>query len=186
VAADGTEIVCDLPGDFHRRNVSSRGEGCCVFRSLHHAAVWQDLPELTDFPEWLQAKGLPGGGHPANVRERIEAICRERGRPTPDYLQVEGNDLEVLKLACRTGRMPGVTYYYSPTGRYPGRINHMVSLVHADDRHFVVLDSNYPGPDKYEWMTPEQFLHSYTGGGRGGWAVVLLRPGPPPPPRNPR
>lgn len=62
---------------------------------------------------------------------------------------VEGSDLERLKLACRTGRMPGVTYAFSPTGRYGGaRIAHMVNLVHADDQWFAVLDNNYPGADQ--------------------------------------
>ncbi len=80
--------------------------------------------------------------------------------------------------------MPGVTYSFSPTKRYGGaRIAHMVSLVHADDQWFCVLDNNYPGLDKYEWMSPAEFLKTYTGGG-GGWAVILLDRGPPPLPWN--
>jgi hypothetical protein len=96
---------------------------------------------------------------------------------------VESGVRVILKLACKTGRMPGVTYSFSPTGRYGGRrIAHMVSLVSADDRHFVILDNNYPGT--YEWMTPEEFTRSYTGGGQG-WAVILLAPPPSPVPVNP-
>jgi hypothetical protein len=118
----------------------------------------------------------------------IAQICQEKGAPVPLYIQVEGGDLEVLQAACRTGRMPGVTYSYSPTGRYGGaRISHMVSLVHADERHFVILDNNYPGSagheDTYEWLSPQEFHKTYTGGG-GGWCVVLLEASPPPPPHN--
>jgi hypothetical protein len=182
--ADGTEIDCDLPGEFHRKNVASRGQGCCVFTSLHHSATWQNVPALVEFPRWLQAKGLPGGGYPGNVKERIAALCKERGVAEPPYLQVEGGDLEVLKAACRSGRMPAVTYGRSPTGRYGGAgIAHMVSLVHADEKHFVVLDNNYPGANAYEWMSPAEFRRAYTAKG-GGWAVILLDEGPPPVPYN--
>ena len=72
----------------------------------------------------------------------------------------------------------------APFGRLPvqlrgGRIAHMVSLVHADDKWFAILDNNFPG--SIEWMSPEEFKRTYTGG-RAGWAVLLLNPGPPPPP----
>jgi hypothetical protein len=40
--------------------------------------------------------------------------------------------IALLRLAVKTGRMPGVTCSLSPGGRYCGaRIAHMVSLVHA-------------------------------------------------------
>lgn len=183
VAPDGTEIQIDLPGDLHRHNVSSRGSGCCVFTSIGHSARWQNIPTLIDFQKWIQAKGLPGGGHPGNVKQRITAICKEKGVPEPDYIQVEGKDLEILKAACKSGRFPAVTYSRSPTGRYNGgRISHMVSLPHATDSFFAVLDNNYPGADKYEYMTPDEFMRVCNPGGY--WAVILLAPPPPPPPRN--
>lgn len=182
--ADGTELACDLPGELHRKNTSSKGLGNCVFTSIHHSALWQNVPALQEFPKWLIEKGVPGGGYPSKVADLIPKICKDKGYPVPDFIQVESNDLEILKRACKSGRMPGVTYAVSPTGRYGGgRIAHMVSLVHADDKHFVVLDNNYIGADKYEWMTPQEFLKAYSGG-RQGWAVVLLAPPPPPPPRN--
>src|SRR5438132_258415 len=120
-APDGTEIQIDLPQNLQRRNTSSRGEGCCVFTSIHHAALWQDVPALQEFPKWLQSKGLPGGGYPGNVKSRITQICKERGLPEPEYIQVQGRDLEILKLATKTGRLPAVTYSKSPTGRYSGQ-----------------------------------------------------------------
>jgi hypothetical protein len=57
----------------------------------------------------------------------------------------------------------------------------MVHLVHASEKHFGVLDNNFPR--SYEWLTPEQFLKSYAGG-RTGWSVILLAPPPAPLPFN--
>ena len=182
VAPDGTEIQIDLPDSLQRSNTSSRGEGCCVFTSIHHSALWHDVPALQEFPKWLQSKGLSGGGYPGNVQARITAICKDRGLPEPDYVQVEGTDLEILKLACKTGRFPAVTYSKSPTGRYNGkRISHMVSLANATDKFFGVLDNNYIHSS--EWMTPTEFAKYPSLGGQY-WAVVLLASGPPPVPLN--
>ncbi len=183
--ADGTELQCDLPGDQHLKNCGgSDGSGLCVFTSISHSARWQNVEVLKDFRDWMRRH--PGGGYPQKVDRMIAEVCRERGVPKPDYVQAEGSDLEILKAACKGGRMPGVTYSFSPTGRYGGaRISHMVSLPHADDRWFVVLDNNYPGSagheDTYEWLSPQEFHKTYTGGG-GGWCVILLAPCPPPPP----
>jgi hypothetical protein len=186
VAPDGkTEIQLDLPEQEHRKNISSQGQGCCVQTSINHSARWQNIPALIDFQEWVRQKGLPGGAYPGAIDQRIPACAKDRGYPTPAYIQVEGKDLEILKRACASGRMPGVTYSYSPTGRYNGqRISHMVSLPMATDDWFVVLDNNYTGAKNYEWMTPTEFLKTYAAGG-SGWAVILLdNVGPPPPPRN--
>jgi hypothetical protein len=186
-AEDGTQIDCDLPGDLHLKNCGgSDGSGLCVFTSISHSARWQQVAVLEEFRDWMRKH--PGGGYPSKVDKMIAQICQEKGVPVPAYVQVEGGDLEVLRAACRGGRMPAVTYSFSPTGRYGGsRISHMVSLVHADERHFVVLDNNYPGSagheDTYEWLSPEEFQKTYTGGG-GGWCVVLLEVPPPPPPHN--
>ena len=175
VAPDGTEVQCDLPEQYHIRNRGgSDGAGLCVFASIEHAAIWQDVPEIQGIFEWMWRH--PGGGWPEKVTRVINQMCKERGVAPPAYLQVEGNDLEILKLACKTGRMPGVTYCFSPAGRYRGRIAHMVSLVHADDERFGILDNNYPG--SIEWMTPDEFRRVYACS--TGWAVILLDSGPPP------
>jgi hypothetical protein len=180
VSPDGTEIDCDLPGSEHLKNKGGRdGAGLCVFTSIDHAARWQNVPQLVGFRDWMTRH--PGGGYPQKVDQMIKMICEERGMPVPDYIQAERVDPELLKRACASGRMPGVTYSRSPTGRYGGgRIAHMVSLPHADDRWFCVLDNNYPGEDKYEWMTPEEARRA----GILEWAVILLAPPPPPMPRN--
>lgn len=183
-APDGTPIQCDLPGDLHLKNIGGRdGAGLCVFTSLAHAARWQAVRLLEDFRDWMRQ--YPGGGYPSKVEKMITKKAQESGQPEPEYVQIEGTDLEMLRMACRTGRMPCVTYSFSPTKRYGGaRIAHMVNLVHADDKgNFGVLDNNYPGADKIEWMSEAEFKKTYTGG-RQGWSVILLSPPPPPVPRN--
>jgi len=178
---DGAEeIHCDLPGELHRKNTSSRGRGLCVFTSIHHSAVSANVPALQEFPRWLITKGIPGG-YPQKVADLIPKMCRERGLPEPEWIQVEGKDLEVLKVACKTGRLPAVTYSFSPTGRYGGqRIAHMVNIAHASDKWFAVLDNTYVGADAYEWLSPQEFSRTYA----PGWCVILLAAGAPPPPRN--
>jgi hypothetical protein len=57
----------------------------------------------------------------------------------------------------------------------------MVSLLHASEKWFCILDNNYP--QSFEWMSPDEFRRTYTGG-RSGWSVILLSPGPPPVPKN--
>lgn len=186
-APDGTEVQCDLPDKYMLRNKGgSDGAGLCVFTSIAHSAQWQNVEALKDFRDWMTK--YPGGGYPKKVDDMIAKKCPAPAT-RPQYVQIEGTDLDVLKLACRTGRMPAVTYSRSPTGRYDGKsIAHMVSLVHADDKWFCVLDNNYPGGDQLEWMTPDEFRKSYlSDNGRGhkvGWSVILLRPPPPPVPHN--
>jgi len=162
-APDGTEVHCDLPGDLHRHNTTSRGQGCCVWTSIHHAALWQNVPAYEEAPRWIQKHGIPGGASSGSVQKYLPQRAQERGYPAaPPFLNYEGSDLELLRLACRTGRMPCVTYSFSPTGRYGrARIAHMVNLVHADDKWFAVLDNNFPGADRIEWMTPEEFQRTW-------------------------
>lgn len=181
VHADGTEIACHLPDALHQKNTGgSDGAGLCVYASARHSGRYQGDPLFEKIFDWMRKH--PGGSYPSKFKRTLEQCARETGLPIPEYIQIENNDLEILKAACKAGLMPGVTYSFSPTGRYGGRrISHMVSLPHADDRHFVVLDNNYV--HSYEWLTPQEFLRTYAGGGRG-WAIILLTPPPPPPPRS--
>lgn len=192
IAPDGkTEIQIDLPDAQQKANIGSpppKGPGCCVFRSIDHASRWANIPALNGMPEWMATHKpvIPGGGDPSKVTQLVAQIAQERGLPVPDILQVESDDIEILKAATRSGRMPCITYNYSPTpGRYVGRIAHMVNLEHADDSAFAVLDNNFVGEKNLQWLDPTTFKGVYTGGRGGkGWAVILIGPGPPPPPRN--
>lgn len=183
IAPDGTPIQLDLPLPLHTKNCGgSDGSGLCVFTSIgSHAACWQNVESLQKFQDFM--KRHPGGGYPEKVDKMIDQFCKEQNKPKPRYVQIQSGDLEILKLACKTGRMPSVTYGFSPSGRYGGaKISHMVSLLHADDKWFCVLDNNFPRT--YEWMTPAEFSKTYTSGGRAGWTHLLLDPGPPPCPKN--
>ncbi len=179
----GADMQMQLPTSHHIRNRGgSDGAGLCVFASLHHTGDWQSEPVFFGLFEYMFR--YPGGGYPSKVDAVIERYAKERGLAKPKYIQIEDSNLEVLKLACRNGYMPGVTYSYSPTGRYGGsKIAHMVTLVHADDEWFAILDNNYPG--SYEWMTPKEFAGTYAYGGQG-WSVILLEKSPPPAPKNKR
>ncbi|MEI7685257.1 MAG: hypothetical protein WCL32_09535 [Planctomycetota bacterium] len=181
VAPDGVEVQNDFPREFHIRNRGgSDGAGLCVFASLQQSAKWQDVEPLTGVFEWMKTR--PGGGWPEKVDRVVDDMCRAKKLKKPAYLQIEGTDFELVRRACRLGRMPAVTYAFSPSGRYGGaRIAHMVNLLHADERWCAVLDNNFPGT--IEWMTPAEFQRVWTGGGQG-WAVILLADGPPPPPVN--
>lgn len=179
------EICIDLPESQHLKNKGgSDGAGLCVFTSTEHAARWSETSALFGFRDWMTR--YPGGGWPEKLTRQIEAICKERKVPTPQYLQLQGGRelLPVLRAALDSGRLPCVTYSFSPTGRYGGkRIAHMVNLSHLDDKWACVLDNNYPGENSYEWMSVDQFVATFTGG-KSGWAVVLLNHGPPPFPHN--
>jgi hypothetical protein len=156
------------------------GAGLCVFTSIGMSADWQSVESLIAFRDWMTKH--PGGGYPSKVDDMIARMCADTQRPIPAYAQMEAADLDMLELACKSGRMPAVTYCWSPTGRYGGgRISHMVSLVHADGDVWGILDNNHIG--SIEWMNRKEFTTTFTGNG-GGWAVFLLADGPPPVPRH--
>lgn len=189
IAKDGTPLNLDLPKSLHMRNTGGSdgprgpgsGSGLCVWTSINHTAYWQSIPELYELQKRMMQK--PGGGWPARVDSEMTAIFSQLGTPRPDIVQIEMNDLDLLAQAVKRGRMPGVTYARSPTGRYQGKkIAHMVTLVGArvgngpDGKGWwVVLDNNYPG--SFEWMSESQFLACASGGGRL-WAVLFLGSGP--------
>lgn len=175
---DGAEeILLDLPGAEHLKNVAGRdGSGCCVFTSLEVAGRWANVAQLRGFQQKV-AKNEPGGGWPEKVDRMLAKYA-----PGVEYVQYSGTDPALLQLALKTGRMPCVTYGYSP--RYGGRVAHMVNLVHYSAKWAAVLDNNFPGEDRYEWMAPDEFLYRWKLGDGNGWAVITLAPPPPPVPVN--
>ncbi len=173
---DNTEqLQIDLPASEHLKNVGGRdGSGLCVFTSVEHSGRWQNVEQLTGFQGKMRKED--GGGWPEKVDKMVSKYA-----PGTTYLQYSGDDTSLLRLAIKTGRMPAVTYGYSPRYTGTGRIAHMVNLVHLTPRWAAILDNNFPGDDKYEWMAPAEFTRRWKLGG-GGWAVFLLSPPPPPPP----
>jgi hypothetical protein len=169
------ELMVDLPGSEHLKNAAGKdGSGLCVFTSLEHSGRWQNVEALRGFQQKMRKEA--GGGWP----QKVDAMLKKYAAGV-SYVQYTGSDPGLLKLTLRTGRMPSVTYGYSP--RYGGRIAHMVNLAHLSDRWACVLDNNFPGENQYEWMAPEEFYRRWKMGG-SGWAVVLLNPPPPPIPVN--
>lgn len=187
---DGKEFAqCDLPNEYHKRNtVGTDGAGLCVFKSMHHTGQWQGDKLFQAIDRWMEQH--PGGGYPEKVDRMLKQASRELGFPVPKYLHFTKPDLQILKEACKNRYMPCVTYGVSPTGRYGGQlIDHMVSLPHATDAWFCVLDNNYPGVDKLEWMEPNDFKIATTSGSSGvesgnAWFMILLTTPPPPAPKN--
>lgn len=193
VAPDGkTEVAVDLPADQRRHNIGSpsprfegdpRSLGCCVFSSIDHAGRWQNVLAVYQMPEWMVKSGIQGGGWDRKVDELIPKIAKDRGLPTPDYLQYTGTDPAILEAALKTGRMPCVTYNGHDGVHYRQGIAHMVNLVYLDSQQACILDNNFIGEDELVWMGRQEFLDRWTGGG-GGWCVILLAPRPPPVPHN--
>jgi hypothetical protein len=105
--------------------------------------------------------------------------------PHVSYLQDTTGNLDLLRLAIRTGRMPCVTYdgTLDSVHYHNQRIAHMVCLVHLDDKWAVVLDNNFIGENQLDWMSVEDFRKMWLGN-QGGWCVILLAPAPPPVPHN--
>jgi hypothetical protein len=184
--ADGTELMLDLPASLHQRNAGgSNGAGLCVYASARHSGHWHDDPAMRGLFDWM--KRHPGGSYPEKFDRTMAQFCKEKSLPLPKYLNVENADLALLQKACAAGLMPGVTYSRSPTERYAGRtIDHMVSLVHADERWFVILDNNHPGADQYEWMSLAEAKRALPTRQGNIWAIIPLQPGPPPVPVNRR
>jgi hypothetical protein len=181
VSPEGVAARIVLPLDLHMRNTGgSDGAGLCVFTSIEMAGRWQNVSTLDGLQAWMRKR--PGGGHPSKVDTVLKAFCAEKGHPVPPYIQIESRDLDILRLAARTWRMPAITAAYLPG--YRGRIAHMVDLAHAgqDGEPWAILDNNFPG--RWAWLSEPEFLRSYTGGSGNGWSVVLLDPPPPPAPKE--
>ena len=198
VSPEGTPAQVALPVAMHMKNtggndlapnrwgvptnpgrVPGKGSGLCVFTSIEMDARWQNVPELDGLQKWMTMR--PGGGHPAKVDAVLKAFCASKGVPVPPYVQVESRNLEILRLAMKTGRPCAITQGYLPG--YRGRIAHMVCLAHAGKpgESWGILDNNYPG--RWAWMSEAEFSKSYAAFGNG-WAVILLSPGPPPAPKE--
>ena len=103
IAPDGVPVQVDLPQDLRLHNTGGRdGAGLCVFTSINHAARWQAIEPLLDFQQWMKSK--PGGGYPEKVAAMITQKCKELAVPEPKYVQVEGSDLEPIRVALKIGR----------------------------------------------------------------------------------
>lgn len=182
ISPDGkAEVQADLPAAQRQHNIASSGLGCCVFRSLDHAARLQNEPALVHFPEWMVEQHIPGGGYPEKVDELIPRIAKDRSLPVPEYVQSTDKDANLLELALRTGRAPCVTFSGHDGVHYSHSIAHMVNLVYLDGTWACILDNNFVGENELVWMSRGEFLDRWS-----GWSVILLAPRWPAAPRNAR
>lgn len=182
VSPDGkVTLTCDLPASERKRNIASKGLGCCVFRSGDYAARWQNALPLYDLPEQMVRAGIEGGGYP----EKVDAIFRRFG-PSLEYIQDTTGDAGVLEAILRSGRMACVTYNGHDPHYGNQSIAHMVCLPYFDRSTgwAAVSDNNFIGEDEFVWMACDEFLKRWRGGGGGGWVYCLLNPPPPPVPHN--
>jgi hypothetical protein len=179
----------DLPGTLHIKNIGSKadGAGMCVMSSIEMAAIWSNMDKRwVGLRDWCAQE--PGGAYPDKVAKQLDKYAKEKGITNVKdlYIQYEGTDpWPVVEAALKTGRMPCITYGYSP--RYGGQssIAHMVCAVRgASGKYGVVLDNNFPGESAYEWMEISELKRRIIHPGRTGWVFVWLAPPPPPSPRN--
>jgi hypothetical protein len=200
-AYQGEELACDLPGSEHIKNIGSKIDrrGMCVFSSVEMAARAQGLEQMRGFRDWCAAH-YPGGGWPEKVDKLIAAWCdhgcadwrrqhgepnaeRFRNMPIPPYVQYEGRDpAPVLERCDRTGRLPTVTYGYSP--RYGGTIAHVTNAAKFGGKWGVCLDNNFPGEQSYEWMPLPEFVRRIKHPSGSAWLFVWLAPPYALPPHN--
>jgi hypothetical protein len=181
----GEELSADLPGRDHIKNIGSKrdGAGMCVFSSIEMAARWQGLEDWRGWRDWC-AENYKGGGWPEKVDQLLVAYAKAKGIKVPQYIQYEGDDIEtILSLCDKTGRMACITYGYSP--RYGGQtIAHMTCSPKFGGKFGVCLDNNFPGDDRYEWMSLGELVKRIKHPNGSGWVFVWLAPPPPPAPHN--
>lgn len=176
---NGTLVQIDFPLSQHIPNIGSTvdGAGMCVMSSIEMGARWQNLEVLRGLREWCAKQ--PGGGYPTKVDKQLKEYFA-LVKSSPGYIQYEGTDTSILRLALSTGRFPSVTYAGRDGVRYQSSIAHMVCLCHLDENLAGVWDNNGT-PGEIIWMSAEDFKKRWTDGGNG-WAFVWIAPPPPPVP----
>jgi len=174
-----TQIQIDFPLGEHIENIGSHvdGAGMCVMSSIEMASRWQNLEKLRGLRDWCAKQ--PGGGYPSKVDKQLQEYFKKLGE-TKEYVQYEGSDISILRVALATGRFPAVTYAGRDKVRYSGTIAHMVCLAHLDEQYAAIYDNNGK-PGEIIWMSPEEFKSRWLYDG-SGWAFIWLAPPPPPVP----
>lgn len=181
----GTEtITVDLPGSQHIQNIGSKkdGSGMCVFSAIEMSALACGLEQMRGWRNWCAERYL-GGGYPSKVDKCLADWFVYKNLPPIPYIQYEGKDPAPFMDLCEKTRRPfGMTYGYSP--RYGRTIYHMVTGVMFRGKYGVVLDNNFPGEDRYEWVERPEFIRRTIYPGTQAWLHCWLPPAPPLSPRN--
>lgn len=180
---EGEHLDCDLLEKDHMPNIGSKvdGAGMCVMSSIEMAARFCGMDQYRGLRDWCANE--EGGGYPSKVDKQLAAFCKAKSLPQPQYVQYEGPEPgPILDAALSSGRMACITYGWSP--RYGKQIAHMVNLVKYGGKYSVVLDNNFTGVNRYEWMDRDELLRRLSYPRKIGWVFVWLAPPPPASPRN--
>lgn len=166
--------LLSMPSDLRRHNITSKGLGCCVFRSADYMAGYLNIPQWKDFPEWMKSKGIAGGGYPEKFAKLSKQISADRGMPEPKYIQVQSADPSVMEAVLKTGRPFGMTW----------NANHMLNGVGLTGTSGMIVDNNRP--NVVQVFSRSKFLAQAKKGGSKFWLIVPLKPRPPMPPTGRR
>lgn len=194
---DGQELTVDLAPAEQIKNIGSKidGMGMCVFSAIEMGALAQGLEAMRGWRDWCAAR-YPGGGFPGKVDKLLAAWWQHKGITPIPYYQYQGNDPgPVLALIDKTGRMPCLTYGYSP--RYGQLIAHMVCAPGYRGQRACVLDNNFVAKRRadgtwdeaiYEWMAPAELCRRsrlrINGQLGAAWIFCWLPPAAPPAAHN--
>ncbi|MEM2950803.1 MAG: hypothetical protein QXK80_03630 [Candidatus Pacearchaeota archaeon] len=177
---DGITILADMDiSQFKRNTGGSDGAGLCVFTSIEHSSRYQFL-QLNEMQKFMRSR--PGGGWPEKVDRIVKQYCNQYGVKEPVYFHVfdSRDTFKILKTALELRMMPCITWGTDYSHYGGAGIDHMVNLVHLDDKWGVILDNNFP--NEYLWVRRPTFDRYATY--RGFWAIIFVNKVAPPKPKE--
>ena len=124
--------------------------GSCTWAATISLLRWQGRYETAD---WLRQHA--GGG------ENAEKMAHELDQAGIRYAYVTNGDVKFLEWACRTRRGCGIAIEGG---------EHMVALVHLDDKWAALLDSN--AVESFIWVPRARLIAEWQAS--GGWAVTPI------------
>lgn len=162
-----------IPRDLYQKNWSNwRRQGSCVHASIVMLLRWQGRSDWADY--WRSQ--YSGGAKPSTINKLMT-------RHGLSYAETVGKkDVSFLEWSLRTRRGCVVSVRNGPLYGYRGPINHVVLLVHMDDRVVGILDNNHGY--KIKWVWRDAFLKDWFSFYSWGFTPLLDSPAPPIPDRN--
>jgi hypothetical protein len=166
----GERASAPIPPEMHQRNEGgSDGAGLCVISSCLANGLYQGVPGLADGKAsafWRAAKSRPGGYGP----DKLVNLVRET-LPGEKYASIESAGPDDLDRLSRAGYPIGGVMAWGQG--YPGRISHMVSLIHyRKGGRACIVDNNFPG--EFHWLPAEEYDARFRA--NGSWAFLFTRP----------
>jgi len=126
------------------------GQGSCTWATMVSLLRWQGRYRTAD---WVR-QNCGDGEWPDDMAQRLdEAGVR--------YAYVTNGDVKFLEWACRTRRGCGITIRGG---------QHMVALVHLDEKWAALLDDN--AVEQYIWVPRETLIAEWKAS--DGWAITPI------------